>query len=171
MSFKRAITSNKWHKPIPARIANIKSVKFLLSFLENAKEFLNFGNNNYFLIIVIEIKEIFMFKDLIKSLIKFFNNSSFRLLKELFNVTYYTTKSFENQGGDILNKREWLINYRCNKGFSQNQMAKQIGSTQQMYNYIESGKRRPSPELAQKIAKLLEFDWKLFYENKETKEE
>ena len=140
----------------------------------NAKEFLNFKETtikNYFLIIVIEIKEIFIFKDLIKSLIKFFNNSSFHLLKELFNVTYYTTKSFENQGGEILNKREWLINYRCNKGLSQNQTAKQIGITQQMYNYIESGKRRPSPELAQKIAKLLDFDWKLFYENQETKEE
>lgn len=70
-----------------------------------------------------------------------------------------------------MNKREWLINYRCNKGFSQNQMAKQIGITQQMYNYIESGKRRPSPELAQKLAKVLKFDWTKFYEEQEKKEE
>lgn len=38
----------------------------------NAKEFLNFKETtikNYFLIIVIEIKEIFIFKDFIKSLI------------------------------------------------------------------------------------------------------
>lgn len=70
-----------------------------------------------------------------------------------------------------MNKREWLINYRCNKGLSQNQTAKQIGITQQMYNYIESGKRRPSPELAQKLAKVLKFDWTKFYEEQETKEE
>ena len=50
-------------------------------------------------------------------------------------------------------------------------MAKQIGATQQMYNYIESGKRRPSPELAQKIAKVLKFDWTKFYEEQEIKEE
>ena len=30
-------------------------------------------------------------------------------------------------------------------------------------NYVESGKRRPSPEIAIKIAKVLDFDWTIFY--------
>lgn len=70
-----------------------------------------------------------------------------------------------------MEKRYWLIKFRERKGLSQSKIAKEIGVSQQMYNYIENGKRRPSPELAQKIAKVLKFDWTKFYEEQETKEE
>ena len=55
----------KKKKSSPSRQTNLISKT-------NAKEFLNFKETtikNYFLIIVIEIKEIFIFKDFIKSLI------------------------------------------------------------------------------------------------------
>lgn len=63
-----------------------------------------------------------------------------------------------------MKRREWLINYRTKKGFSQNQVAHQIQVSQQMYNYIENGKRNPSTKLAKKIADILNFSWTKFYE-------
>lgn len=79
--------------------------------------------------------------------------------------TWFQTKSFVKQGGDNLKKRDWLINYRNKKGLSQMQVAKQIGVSQQMYNYIENNKRNPSTNLAKKIADVLNFSWTKFYED------
>ena len=62
-------------------------------------------------------------------------------------------------------KRTWLKKYRNELGYSTIQVAKLVDITQQFYWYIENGQRRPSPQLAQKIAKLLGFDWKLFFED------
>lgn len=62
-------------------------------------------------------------------------------------------------------KRMWLRNIRELQKMSMNDVAKKVDITQQFYWYIEMGQRRPSPELAKKIANLLGFDWKLFYEN------
>lgn len=39
------------------------------------------------------------------------------------------------------------------------------GITQQHYNFIENGKRRPSVEVAKKIADVLGFPWTRFYED------
>lgn len=64
-----------------------------------------------------------------------------------------------------MRKRIWLVNYRAKKGLSQNQVANQIEVSQQMYNYIENGKRNPSPKLAKKIADVLNFSWTKFYED------
>lgn len=64
-----------------------------------------------------------------------------------------------------MKKRIWLVNYRAKKGLSQNQVANQIEVSQQMYNYIENGKRNPSPKLAKKIADVLNFSWTKFYED------
>lgn len=64
-----------------------------------------------------------------------------------------------------MKKRIWLANYRAKKGLSQNQVANQIEVSQQMYNYIENGKRNPSPKLAKKIADVLNFSWTKFYED------
>ena len=65
-------------------------------------------------------------------------------------------------------KREWLIKKRLNRNLRTEDMAQLVGVTQQFYSYIEIGKRRPSPEVAIKIGKVLDFDWRLFYEKKET---
>ncbi len=59
--------------------------------------------------------------------------------------------------------REWLKDIRANKNVSQMDVAKSAEISHQYYNFIENGKRRPTPEVAQKIADVLEFDWTLFY--------
>lgn len=61
-------------------------------------------------------------------------------------------------------KREWLIKLRGKKKLSQMEVAKLSDVTQQMYGAIENGKKRPSPDLAIKLGKILKFDWKKFYE-------
>lgn len=63
-------------------------------------------------------------------------------------------------------KRDWLIKMRKERNLDQQDVAELIGTTQQFYNYVENGKRRPSPEVAIKIGKILNFDWRLFYEKK-----
>ncbi len=64
-------------------------------------------------------------------------------------------------------KREWLIQKRKEKELDQKHISELLGVTQQFYNFIENGKRRPSPEIAQKIGKILGIDWTVFY-NDET---
>jgi len=61
--------------------------------------------------------------------------------------------------------RKWLIDIR--NGRTQAQIAKAAGITQQMYSFIELGERRPSVEVAKKIASVLGFDWTRFYEDED----
>ena len=61
--------------------------------------------------------------------------------------------------------RKWLIELR--KGYTQTQIAEAVGITQQMYSFIELGERRPSVEVAKKIAAVLGFDWTLFYQDED----
>ncbi len=59
--------------------------------------------------------------------------------------------------------RIWLMNIREKKKLSQSQLAKNIGVSRQAINSIEHGKRKPSVEIAKKIANELNFDWTDFY--------
>ena len=68
-------------------------------------------------------------------------------------------------------KREWLIKLRQKKSLSQEEVAKLCDTTQMTISNIENGIRRPSPSLAQKLAKVLNFDWTKFYKNQEIKDE
>lgn len=61
-------------------------------------------------------------------------------------------------------RRTWLTNLRVERNLSQAEIADFVNVTQQMYGYVESGKRNPSPRLAKKIAKVLDFDWTKFYD-------
>lgn len=61
-------------------------------------------------------------------------------------------------------KREWLIELRIKKKFTQEQLAEVCGTTQMTVSNIENGTRRPSTDLAQKLAKALKFKWTKFYE-------
>ncbi len=61
-------------------------------------------------------------------------------------------------------KRRWLIKLRLKKNLNQIEMSKFLGITQQSYSYYENYSRRPSPQIAKKIAKILDFDWTKFYE-------
>lgn len=73
--------------------------------------------------------------------------------------------------GGISLKREWLVELRQKKELSQEELAKICDTTQMTISNIENGARRPSPDLAQKLAKALKFNWTKFYENQEIKEE
>ncbi len=66
-----------------------------------------------------------------------------------------------------MEKRTWLISCRRQRGLSQFEVSKLIDMSQQGYGAIENGKRRPSPDLAQKIGKVLNFDWTKFYKKEE----
>lgn len=57
-----------------------------------------------------------------------------------------------------------LLNKRSQYKLTQDQISKLLDISRAHYTNIENGVRRPSPELAQKIGKELDFDWKLFYE-------
>lgn len=61
--------------------------------------------------------------------------------------------------------REWLRSIRNLQQLSMNDVARAVDITSQFYWYIETGQRRPSPELAKKLGEYLGFDWKLFYED------
>ena len=62
-------------------------------------------------------------------------------------------------------KREWLIEKRRNKQISQEELAKKCDVSQVTIARIENGERRPSPELAKKIADVLNFSWTKFSED------
>jgi len=60
-----------------------------------------------------------------------------------------------------------LIDLRLEKRLSQSHLAGLIGVSQSMIQMIESGQRRPSPEVAQRIADLFGLTrdqmWDMFY--------
>ena len=65
----------------------------------------------------------------------------------------------------------WLKKTRKNKKLTQCDIANACGYSQTAYCMIENGNRRPSVELAKKIAKVLEIDWTRFYDEDEANKE
>jgi len=59
-----------------------------------------------------------------------------------------------------------LRKMRIKKDVTMRQVADEAGISESMYCLIENGKRRPSPEVAKRIAGFLGFDWTQFYEDK-----
>ena len=57
-----------------------------------------------------------------------------------------------------------LKEIRKEKRMTQTEVAEKAGIKRLRYWTYESGKRKPKPEIAMKIADVLEFDWKDFYE-------
>lgn len=60
--------------------------------------------------------------------------------------------------------RTWLKELRLQQQLTQKDMAEQAGISRAYYSQIESQNRRPSPEVAQRIAHILDFSWTSFYE-------
>ena len=58
---------------------------------------------------------------------------------------------------------EYLKAIRISKGLSQKDIADTVKITQPTYSNIEKGKRRPSVDVAKKIAEVLGFDWTEFF--------
>lgn len=59
-----------------------------------------------------------------------------------------------------------LKELRIKKDVTMRQVAERAGISESMYCLIESGKRRPSPEVAKRIGGFLGFDWTKFYDDK-----
>ena len=72
---------------------------------------------------------------------------------ETDNIEYFKNVDI----ADILKKA------LANKGLTKYKVAKLLGISESYVNRIISGERKPSTEVAQKVAELLEFDWRLFY--------
>lgn len=53
---------------------------------------------------------------------------------------------------------------RIKKGMAGNEVATKSGISYQYYNFIENKRRRPSVEVAKRIAGVLGFEWTRFYE-------
>ncbi|WP_313893892.1 helix-turn-helix transcriptional regulator [Psychrobacillus sp.] len=61
--------------------------------------------------------------------------------------------------------REWLKEYREERGLTQGETAQLSGISRSYYTNIEQGKRNPTVDVAKKIAKTLKFDWVIFFRN------
>ena len=59
---------------------------------------------------------------------------------------------------------EWLKTARTKKGLSGATVARYAQISRSAYCNIENGKRRPSVDVAKKIAGVLDFSWTRFYE-------
>lgn len=59
---------------------------------------------------------------------------------------------------------EWLKAIRISQKILQEEVAARAQIRQPTYANIENGKRRPSVQTAQKIASVMNFDWRRFYE-------
>jgi len=53
--------------------------------------------------------------------------------------------------------RRWLKKIREDRSLSQMETAERAGISYPYYNFIENGNRRPSPEVAKRIARVLGF--------------
>lgn len=69
----------------------------------------------------------------------------------------------DNERGGIM--RFWLLERRKNKEKTQDYIAYKARISRSMYAMIESGERNPSVTVAKNIAKVLNFDWTLFFED------
>ena len=59
---------------------------------------------------------------------------------------------------------EYIKNERKKLGLTQAAVARGSGISRQMYGFIEKGVRRPSVDVAKKIAEVLGIEWTRFYE-------
>ncbi|WP_251447125.1 helix-turn-helix transcriptional regulator [Vermiculatibacterium agrestimuris] len=63
---------------------------------------------------------------------------------------------------------DWLKKLRTEKGLTCDAVGKEAGITQQHYSFIEAGDRRPSVDVAKRIAGVLGFEWTRFFEDQAT---
>lgn len=75
------------------------------------------------------------------------------------------------KGGEIIMKqnakpREWLKKIRNEKNLTQQDVADSGNFARTYYTMVEQGKRTPSVEVAKSIAKVLGFEWTIFFADK-----
>ena len=62
----------------------------------------------------------------------------------------------------------YLKEKRLDKKMSQAAVAEDVGVDVTAINKYELNKRRPSPKVAQRLGRLLSFDWTIFYVEEES---
>jgi len=65
----------------------------------------------------------------------------------------------------VKTNRLWLQELRLTSGKTHQDVANEAGIERAYYTMIENGTRSPSPAVAQRIAKALNFDWTIFFAN------
>ena len=65
-----------------------------------------------------------------------------------------------------MENRTWLKTKRLDKKMTHDDVAKASGIERAYYTMIEQGNRRPSVHVAKSIAKVLDFEWVLFFDEK-----
>ncbi|RAS75211.1 helix-turn-helix transcriptional regulator [Priestia endophytica] len=63
-----------------------------------------------------------------------------------------------------MEQRTWLLDKRNELKMTQEEVAKLAEIQRPYYTQIESGVRRPSVNVAKKIATIMNFNWVLFFE-------
>lgn len=58
---------------------------------------------------------------------------------------------------------KWLRETRKMQGLTTYQAADRAGITQGYYAMLESGKRLPGVDVAQRLGDMMDFDWRRFY--------
>lgn len=61
--------------------------------------------------------------------------------------------------------RKWLSELRIQSGYTQEELAKELGISRSHLSSIEVGTRDPGGKTARKIAEKLNFDMALFFED------
>lgn len=61
--------------------------------------------------------------------------------------------------------RKWLKKIRNEKGLTQQDVADCGGFARTYYTMVEQGKRTPSVDVAKSIARVLGFEWTIFFED------
>lgn len=64
-----------------------------------------------------------------------------------------------------------LVKLRRKKLLTQQKLADKVGVTRQMISAIEHNGKRPSVDLAMRIADVLDFDWSKFYAKEDADKE
>jgi putative transcriptional regulator len=63
-------------------------------------------------------------------------------------------------------ERNWLAGFRNVAEMTHDDVSQKAEITRQYYGMIEAGLRNPSVDLAKRIAKILNFEWTIFFEDK-----
>ena len=68
---------------------------------------------------------------------------------------------------EVITLRTWLKDLRAQQNMTQQEVANAANVDVTMISKIELGERRPSVEVAKKIASVLGFNWTKFYEDED----
>lgn len=69
------------------------------------------------------------------------------------------------RGGERMNKRKWLVEYRKKHKYSQDQLANILDIPKSTYTSYENGRRTPSVDTSKVLAYKLGIEWTIFFDS------